>query len=82
MESTYIEAQESYMDTIHLPDSYQAKDNWEKTLYTPLREFLNRCIARRTTSNSFLYLGCGPKAPLLASPDSKNMNYIFYILYN
>ena len=73
--NSYVTAQESYMDTIHLPDSNQAKNNWEETLYRPLRYFVKSTRLESNNTPSLLYVGCGPNAPLLTSTESEDLEF-------
>lgn len=62
MEGHYSKKQEEYMDNIHLPDS-ACNSKWEDTLYNPLRGNIDDLL-KNSSTDSILYIGCGPDAPL------------------
>lgn len=68
MGSRYEAEQERYMDHVHVPDS--SSQQWESTLYGPLRQQVAPLLERAITAGarSFGYIGPGPSAPLVVGP--------------
>lgn len=63
-------AQQDYMVKIHVADAEASKEQFEKTLYQPLRRhFVNVLNASNKSEKAHLaYIGAGPMTPLFSDP--------------
>ncbi|NMR27147.1 hypothetical protein HH219_16680 [Pseudoalteromonas sp. NEC-BIFX-2020_015] len=61
----YQNAQLSYMQNVHISDTNLCEDAWKISLYAPLQKQLSKSLASQPCKNSFVYIGCGPLAPII-----------------
>lgn len=61
----YKSAQLKYMTDIHISDANLCEDIWKTSLYEPLRERLTQSLQAQSCKEIFVYIGCGPLAPII-----------------
>jgi hypothetical protein len=61
----YKSAQLKYMTDIHMSDASLCEEIWKTSLYEPLRERLSQSLQAQTCKEKFVYIGCGPLAPII-----------------
>jgi len=65
-------SQETYMDTIHIPDSKSKK--WNDTLYSPIQNSIKNILDKDLVGNknTMVYIGPGPDSPLFNGNKESN----------
>ncbi len=61
----YQSAQFKYMTDVHISDANLCEEVWKTSLYTPLQEKLAKSLSALPCKETFVYIGCGPLAPII-----------------